>query len=221
MSQGLINAYRRELAKLRAATGSTNEGVLSEAFKDLLKAWGKQHDLTFAAQHRFTAPDQSQRAADGALLYAGVRLPFGWWEAKDEKDDLDAEIEAKFRAGYPKDNIVFTDDRTAVLYQDGRECRRCSMVDDDALLLALLEQFFRYQRPEFAEFAKARTQFRHDLPQVLDALRGAIDEAEAGNPAYRAAAAEFLDQARPFWLRSSSLRGSLLNVFAPKRSPNV
>jgi hypothetical protein len=28
------------------------------------------------------------------------------WEAKDEKDDLDAEIQHKLRRGYPQDNIL-------------------------------------------------------------------------------------------------------------------
>jgi hypothetical protein len=42
---------------------------------------------------------------DGALLYE-LRVPFGYWEAKDERDDLDAEIETKRRRGYPDDNIV-------------------------------------------------------------------------------------------------------------------
>ena len=43
--------------------------------------------------------------------------------AKDESDDLNKEIEAKFRKGYPRDNIIFTDDATAVLWQDGTEVR--------------------------------------------------------------------------------------------------
>ena len=29
----------------------------------------------------------------------------GYWEAKDEEDDLDEEIQKKFRKGYPQDNI--------------------------------------------------------------------------------------------------------------------
>ena len=37
----------------------------------------------------------------------------GYWEAKDSHDDLDAEIQAKFNRGYPKDNIVFEDSETA------------------------------------------------------------------------------------------------------------
>lgn len=44
-------------------------------------------------------------------------MPFGYWEAKDVGDNLEREIADKFRKGYPRDNIVFTDDVTAVLVQ--------------------------------------------------------------------------------------------------------
>ena len=32
-----------------------------------------------------------------------LRLPRGYWEAKDTHDDLDAEIQRKFNLGYPKE----------------------------------------------------------------------------------------------------------------------
>lgn len=53
-----------------------------------------------------------------------VRTPRGCWEAKGERDDLGAEIAAKFRKGCPRDNIVFTDDVTAELWQ-GAACAIC------------------------------------------------------------------------------------------------
>ena len=34
----------------------------------------------------------------GALLYE-LRVPFGYWEAKDTSDDLDKEIAKKFKRG--------------------------------------------------------------------------------------------------------------------------
>ena len=49
-----------------------------------------------------------------------LRMARGYWEAKDSHDDLDAEIQAKFNRGYPRDNIVFEDSRVAVLYQNRR-----------------------------------------------------------------------------------------------------
>ena len=35
------------------------------------------------------------------------RLTHGYWEAKDEDDDLPSEVVRKFEAGYPRDNILF------------------------------------------------------------------------------------------------------------------
>ena len=45
MSQVLINNYLAELDRIKKASGSLRESVVREAFKDLLKAWGRQQDL--------------------------------------------------------------------------------------------------------------------------------------------------------------------------------
>lgn len=58
---------------------------------------------------------------------------FGYWEAKDEADDLDAEIAAKFRRGYPQNNIVFEDSAQVVLIQHRAEMMRCDVTDVLAL----------------------------------------------------------------------------------------
>lgn len=73
--------------------------MLREAFKDLLKRWGRAHDLLFVPEHTITTPQKNRIYLDGALLHA-LRVPFGYWEAKDADDDLDAEIAAKSRKGY-------------------------------------------------------------------------------------------------------------------------
>jgi type I restriction-modification system DNA methylase subunit len=194
MSKALIQQYLAELAKLRQIGGTHRESVVREAFKDLLKGWARSHDLTFVPEYEIESPAKERRYVDGALLY-GLRLPFGYWEAKDEKDDLDAEIELKFKRGYPQDNIVFEDSREAVLIQNRREVIR-SPVDDVDRLQRLLDLFFGYERPEIAEFRKAVEQFKADLPAVCDALRGMIERAYADNATFRAAADKFLKQAR-------------------------
>jgi len=193
MSKLLIQNYLAELAKLRQIGGTHRESVVREAFKDLLKGWARAHDLTFVPEYEIESPAKERRYVDGALLY-GLRLPFGYWEAKDEKDDLDAEIEAKFKRGYPTDNIVFEDSRAAVLIQNRREVLRCA-VDDVDKLQRLLELFFAYERPEIAEFRKAVEQFKTDLPAVCEALRGMIEHAYADNTKFRAAADKFLKTA--------------------------
>lgn len=193
MSRLLIQNYLAELAKLRQIGGTHRESVVREAFKDLLKGWARAHDLTFVPEYEIESPAKERRYVDGALLY-GLRLPFGYWEAKDEKDDLDAEIEAKFKRGYPSDNIVFEDSRAAVLIQNRREVLRCA-VDDVDKLQRLLELFFAYERPEIAEFRKAVEQFKTDLPAVCEALRGMIERAYADNATFKSAADKFLKTA--------------------------
>ena len=50
MSQILINDYLKQLDLIKRASGSQRETIVREAFKDLLKAWGRQHDLVFLAE---------------------------------------------------------------------------------------------------------------------------------------------------------------------------
>ncbi|WP_344759126.1 type ISP restriction/modification enzyme, partial [Luteimonas lutimaris] len=194
MSKVLIGQYLNELSRLRQVSGTHRESVVREAFKDLLKGYARSHDLIFVPEYEIESPRKERRYVDGALLH-GLRLPFGYWEAKDDKDDLNAEIAFKFQRGYPKDNIIFEDSTQAVLIQNGIEVIRCK-VDDVDTLQQLLQLFFGYQRPEIAEFRKAVEQFTTDLPAVLQALREMIDRAHGKNEAFRKAADEFLDHAR-------------------------
>jgi predicted helicase len=190
LSQTLIGNYLSELDRLRQASGSRRESVLREAFKDLLKAWGRQHALVFVPEYELDTATKDRRYVDGALLHE-LRVPFGYWEAKDENDDLDAEIAAKFKRGYPQDNIVFEDSQQAVLIQHREEVMRCDVMDV-AQLEKLLKLFFGYERPEIAGFRKAVEQFKTDLPAVLNALRQMIERQFGENAAFRRAAAKFL-----------------------------
>jgi predicted helicase len=194
LSQLLINQYFGDLDRLRRVSGASRESVVREAFKDLLKAWGRSRDLQFIPEHEFITPTKERRYIDGALLHS-LRVPFGYWEAKDTKDDLDEEIAKKFRRGYPQTNIIFEDSVQAILIQSGQEVMRCA-VEDVANLQRLLELFFGYQRPEIADFRKAVAQFKLDLPAVLRALRERIDDAYTANEAFAAAARDFLKQAK-------------------------
>ena len=121
MSQVLINQYLAELDRIRKASGSLRESVVREAFKDLLKAWGRQQGLQFVSDYELDTKTRERRYVAGALLHA-LRVPFGYWEAKDEADDLDAEIAAKFKRGYPQGNILF--DGKALLVEAAREVLR-------------------------------------------------------------------------------------------------
>lgn len=194
MSQLLISKYLGELATLKKVSGTHRESVVREAFKDLLKVWGRSLELTFIPEYELETRTKERRYVDGALLHT-LRVPFGYWEAKDEKDDLDAEIAHKFKRGYPKTNILFDDSTQVVLIQHGEEVMRCG-VDDVAQLEKLLKLFFAYERPEIEAFRKAVEQFKLDLPAVLESLRAMIEKSLKTASAFRKAAGEFLTHAQ-------------------------
>jgi len=194
MSQVLIQQYLNQLQDLRKVSGTTRESVVREAFKDLLKGWARSQDLIFVPEYEIETPAKDRRYVDGALVHT-LRVPFGYWEAKDEKDDLDAEIATKLRRGYPQDNIIFEDSTQAVLVQERQEVYRCP-VDNVKSLEKLLDLFFQYERPEITEFRKAVEQFKTDLPMVLEALRSMIEQAHKREPQFRKAAEEFLKHAQ-------------------------
>jgi predicted helicase len=194
MSQVLINQYLADLDRLKKVGGTHRESVVREAFKDLLKGWGKQHDLIFIPEYKLDSATKDTRFVDGALLHA-LRLPFGYWEAKDDKDDLDAEIAFKFKRGYPQDNIIFEDSTQAVLIQHREEVMRCGVADVKQLE-KLLKLFFSFERAEIADFRKAVVQFKTDLPAVLEALRDMIEKELAANAAFAKALNAFLKHAQ-------------------------
>ena len=117
MSQLLINDYLKQLDVIKKVSGSQRETIVREAFKDLLKAWGRQEKLIFLAEYPLKTATKTNITVDGALLHE-LRMPLGYWEAKDADDDLDEEVSKKFRKGYPQDNIIFSDDAIAVLWQN-------------------------------------------------------------------------------------------------------
>ena len=194
MSQILINAYLSDLDRIKRISGSLSEQVIREAFKDLLKAWSKQQGLVFLAEHGMASNQKTAIRPDGTILH-DLRVPLGYWEAKDTADDLDTEIKKKFLKGYPQDNIIFENSTAAVLIQDRVEVMRCSMTDTRELE-RLLNLFFGYERQEIALFRKAVAKFQTDLPAILEELRKRIDAAYAVNPGFKSTADTFLAHAK-------------------------
>jgi len=96
-----------------------NEAQVGDAFAKLLTDCGRKLHLTFIPQFPIERAKAKTRViVDGALLDT-FHLAHGYWEAKDEKDDLEREIKAKLDRGYPRDNIIFQAPERAVLHQAG------------------------------------------------------------------------------------------------------
>ena len=187
-----LERYYAALTQLVDAGGSARELNIRPAFQNCLAA--------YCAAHRERLTLVPELRAGGGVIPDGtvkdsLRMARGYWEAKDAGDDLDAEIQAKFNRGYPRDNILFEDSRTAVLVQNGGEAMRADMSRPDELH-RLIRRFLDYELPAIGEFRQARQQFKADLPAVLDNLRAAVADAESVNPGYQDAAAGFLSLCR-------------------------
>ena len=197
-----IARYHADLQRFREFGGSDNEQSIRRAFAVCLDSYCRDHREKLALVDELNAGSRvaGSRAAGSGIRPDGtvkdsLRMARGYWEAKDSHDNLDAEIQAKFNRGYPRDNILFEDSQTAVLFQNREEAMRVDM-SRPGELHRLIRRFLDYELPEIGEFRQARQQFKADLPSVLDNLRAAVGEAEADNADYRAAADVFLDLCR-------------------------
>jgi len=194
MSIQAIRQYRTELEKLVDYGGTTNETAIRSAFFNLLNEYARQRGLAMVAEIRIKTRDGKIVTPDGTLKDS-LRLDWGYWESKDEADDLNEEIEKKFAKGYPKDNILFEDSRVAVLIQNSEETMRCDMRNVDALH-RLLTAFFSFERPEVRNFREAIELFKQDIPKVTDAIRGIIIDAETSNTVFITKSNDFLTLCR-------------------------
>ena len=184
-----IEEYRTKLQDLIELGGSDNEENIRPAFQNCLDAYCRDYrERLILIPELKTSPSNKP---DGTVKDS-LRMARGYWEAKDSHDDLDAEIQVKFNRGYPKDNILFEDSQTAVLVQNGSEAMRVDM-SRDGELHRLIRVFLDYELPEIQEFRHAQSQFKTDLPTVVENLRATVAEAEAENPRYQEAASAFLD----------------------------
>lgn len=194
MSEIAINAFLRELEMLKHRGGTGNESTIRIAFHKLLSTYARARDLELVAELAIKGRRGFTIRPDGTLK-DDLRLDWGYWESKDEYDDLDLEISNKFDKGYPDDNILFEDGDTAVLIRNGNEIGRAPMRDPSSLH-DILVNFVSYERPEVKEFRKAIELFKQDIPKVTAALRESIIKNAEANADYIYARDFFLELCR-------------------------
>ena len=184
-----IERYHAEKQRYIDFGGSDNEQSIRRAFANCLDAYCRDHKEKLALIDELGASLGNR--PDGTVKDS-LRMDRGYWEAKDTHDDLDSEIQRKFNRGYPRDNIIFEDSRTAVLIQNSEEAMRVDM-SRPGELNRLIRSFLDYELPEIEEFRQAQQQFKADLPTVIGNLRESVEWAEVNNPEYQEAAAAFLE----------------------------
>ncbi len=177
-----------------ANLGVTHETAVRAAFQTLLEHCARQCGWTLVPERAISTRRNKRIVIDGALV-DDFRLTHGYWEAKDIHDDLPAEVERKFAAGYPRDNILFQTPRRAMLWQNGRLVLDADLTDA-AQLIETLQMFFGYRPQEYVAWEEAVAQFKDRVADIGQGLAKLIQRERGGNPAFTAAFVGFLEKCR-------------------------
>lgn len=189
MSIHSVKQYQSEVEKIIHFGGTKKETAIRTAFHGLLNEYAKQKGLMLIPEISIKGSKGKTVIPDGTLKDS-LRLDWGYWESKDEADNIDEEIEKKFKKGYPKDNILFEDSNTAILIQQSNEVMRIKM-DDAEALDRIIHEFINYERPEVENFHKAIELFKQDIPHVTDTIKGIILAQEKANSKFKQAENKF------------------------------
>jgi len=153
-----LNHYYAALANY-TSLGVTHEQGIRSAFRSLLEKFSRSAEPTgWTLVEEHTLPG-SRKRPDGTLL-DNFRIPRGYWEAKDAKDDLDAEIRSKIKLGYDLGNTIFEDTRRAVLYQNKQRVLEADLTKQDIFhyVYGLLHS------PEYRE--RYKENLKRELPRI-------------------------------------------------------
>ncbi len=184
-----IQTFYAEL-KQYESLGSTNETEIRLAFATLLQHYARQKDLTLICEKPLRTPQNTTIYVDGMLTDDVFGLPRGYWEAKDLHDNLVTAVRQKFDRGYPQDNILFTTQERAILYQDGQEVMDVGIADAEAFI-RVLYAFFSYEQADVANWERAAVEFKDKVPALGERAAKLIQNEEVTNARFQEAFADF------------------------------
>ena len=184
----IINFYAE--LKQYENLGATNETEIRLAFATLLQHYARQNNLTLICEKSLRTPQNTMIYVDGMLTDNDFGLPRGYWEAKDLHDNLATAVRQKFEAGYPQDNILFTTQERAVLYQDGQAVMEVGIADADAFI-RVLHTFFGYEQTDIANWERAVVEFKDKVPALGQRAAALIQNEEDTNPRFQEAFTDF------------------------------
>src|SRR5271156_3198196 len=168
-----------------------NEGNLRRSFEALLEKCARQFDWIVIPHYpqRSTSPSRRCRVLDA------FNLPRGYWEAKDTKDDLEAEMLKKCEAGYPRTNILFQSPARAILFQNGR-IEFNSSIEEPVTLVDVLRSFFEWREPHLEHWDRAVAEFSERIPDIAQGAMRLIEAARKTNKVFIERFAAFAEVCR-------------------------
>ncbi len=172
-----------------------HEGTVRSAFQAVLRGYGKKLEWTLAPEYPIQVAKGKRIIVDGALLDTW-KFRHGFWEAKDEHDDLEREIKIKIEKGYPRSNIIFQAPERAILYQKGVRQGLNEDISDPKNLSALLNEFFAYREPDHDEWEAAVREVKERIPELAQRAEQIIEGERKANRAFRERFEAFYDLCR-------------------------
>ena len=160
------------------------------AFATLFQHYARQNNLTLICEKSLRTPQGNIIYVDGMLTDNDFGLPRGYWEAKDLHDNLAVAIRQKFDAGYPQDNILFTTQERAILYQDEQAVMDVGIADPDAFI-RVLHAFFGYEPADIANWERAVVEFKDKVPALGKRAAALIQNEAATNTRFQEAFSDF------------------------------
>jgi len=191
MSKILINQYYQNLDRTLQFGKSRNEQSIRNHFWALLNEYARKLNYEVIPEVAVMGTKGRKVHPDGTVKNLWG-LDIGLWESKDEKDDIEAEIDAKIKKGYPLTNILFEDNNVAVLFQRGEEVNHGKVRDADKLH-EILSEFFTFKSETVYKFEDAIEKFKADIPVIVETLRKKILETRENNETFLAAQEVFLE----------------------------
>ena len=170
--------------------GATNETEVRLAFATLLQHYARQNNLTLICEKSIRTPQNTTIYIDGMLADNDFGLPRGYWEAKDLHDNLAIAVRQKFAVGYPQDNILFTTQERAILYQNGQEVMSVDIAEPEAFI-RVLHAFFSYEQADIANWEGAAVEFKDRVPALGQRAAILIQNEEDTNSRFQKAFADF------------------------------
>ncbi len=186
-----IKNYYAEL-KEYDSIGAEHEGAVRTAFQNLLQHYCRQADLILVCEKTHYTPENKRIKPDGEVVDT-FGLPYGYWEAKDTRDDLHVEADKKFAAGYPSKNIVIQSPTHALLYQHG-QLQLDLDITEPRNLVNVLQTFFAYQEENISAWHTAVSEFRETVPELGEKLATLIETERQNNSQFQKAFASFHQQ---------------------------
>ena len=190
MSIILINQYYNNIERALQFGKSNNETSIRNHFWSLVNSYAHDKNLELIPEVACLGTLGKKVYPDGILKNLwGIDV--GYWESKDEKDNINDEIDAKIKKGYPLTNILFEDTQNAVLFQYNREAMRVNMRNPEELD-KIIKEFVSYKSETIYKFEEALKNFINDLPTIIETLRKKIVETGNENKNYLSVRDSFL-----------------------------